>query len=48
MQVIIVDEADPRWTALARGTFDQIVGALDYEVTHRFGSISVYRFDTSE
>jgi uncharacterized membrane protein len=48
VQVIIVDEADPRWTALARGTFDQIVGALDYEVTHRFGSISVYRFDTSE
>jgi hypothetical protein len=48
VQVILVDEADERWTPLARGTFDQIVGALDYEVTHRFGSISVYRFETPE
>ena len=41
--MIIVDEADPAWTTLNRGTFDQIVDALDYQVAVRFGTISVYR-----
>ena len=45
--VIIVDEAHPSWTTLNRGTFDQIVDALDYQVAVRFGTISVYRAGSS-
>ena len=48
VDVILVDEDDPRWTSLQRATFDQIVRALEYEVIERFGTISVYRVDTSE
>ena len=46
--VIVVDEADPDWTGLNRASFDQIIEALGFTVSDRFGSISVYRSDTSE
>ena len=47
MEVIVVDEAADSWTELNRATFDQIVDALGYVVSDRFGTISVYRLDTS-
>lgn len=46
--VIIVDEDDPAWTTLNRGTFDLIIDALGYEPARRFGSITVYRSSASE
>ena len=42
-EVIVIDEEDPAWTTLNRGTFEQIVDALGYEVSGKFGSIEVYR-----
>ncbi|MGI9605639.1 MAG: hypothetical protein ACR2P0_05820, partial [Acidimicrobiales bacterium] len=41
--VMIVDEADESWNPTSRATFDQIVAALGFDVTDRFGTISVYR-----
>lgn len=48
MEVILVDEAADTWTELNRATFDQIVDALGYSVSDRFGTISVYRLETAE
>ena len=41
--VLIIDEADEAWNDTGRVTFDQVVDALEFEVTDRFGAISVYR-----
>ncbi len=46
--VLMIDEADERWTGTGRFTFDEVVAAAGFEVDERFGSISVYRLDTDE
>ena len=44
--VIIIDEADERWTATGQFTFGNVVDATGYVVEDRFGTISVYRLET--
>ena len=46
--VIIVDEADPAWTATGQFTFGAVVAASGFVVEDRFGSISLYRLETEE
>lgn len=46
--VLIIDEADELWNDTGRFTFDQVIDAQRFEVENRFGTISVYRRDTSE
>ena len=47
-EVLIIDEADPRWTDTGRFTFEDVVEAAGFEVEERFGSISLYRLETDE
>lgn len=46
--VILIDESDDGWTTLGRVTFDQVVEAKGYVIDDRFGTVSVYRLETSE
>jgi hypothetical protein len=46
--VILIDESDEGWTTLGRATFDQVIEAKGYSVQKQFGTISVYRVETSE
>lgn len=45
--IILVDESDELWTSVNRITFDNVIEASGFELTDRFGTISIYRVETA-